>query len=297
MTFLRTINSFLVGRALRYLAGRDQVDALHSSVKRDQVGQHLLYERWRQRARDGSAPFELRDAGLSVFSQSDEDGVLLAIFACIGFGSRRLVDLGCGTPENSNSANLLCNWGFCGLLVDGAADQTNISSAFYAVSRDTSLYPPVVRRAWITSESVNQLIAGAGLGGEIDLLSIDLDGIDWWVWRAIEIVQPRVLVVEVQTIWGPEESVTVPYRPDFRREDGYNYCGASLAAWVKLCRERGYRLVGGNRYGQNAFFVRNGLADDVLPEVNPASCLTHPLAVDGQWTRLPRVRDWAWERV
>ncbi len=128
-------------------------------------------------------------------------------------------------------------------------------------------------------------------------MSIDLDGIDWWVWDAIEVVRPRVLVAEVQDIWGPEEAVTVPYRPDFVREDGYNYCGASLAAWVKLCRRKGYRLVAGNRYGQNAFFVRNGLADSTLPEVDPGSCLTHPLSVMGQRTRLPRVRDREWERV
>ncbi len=145
--------------------------------------------------------------------------------------------------------------------------------------------------------SVNGPIGDAGINGDIDSLSIDLDGIDWWIWDAIEVIRARVLVVEVQDIWGPEESVTVPYRSDFVRADGYNYCGASLAAWVKLGRRKGYRLVAGSRYGQNAFFVQNGLADSALPEVEPASCLTHPKSVDSQRTRLPLVRDRQWERV
>lgn len=269
--------------------------AVIDSIHRDQVGQHVLFELWRARARGGESP--LGDAGLSVYSQSDEDGILLAIFSAIGFTDRRLVDLGCGTPLGSNTANLLCNWGFTGLLADGDEASTKESQGFYQSSRDTCLYPPIVKNAWITRESVNGLIGDAGITGDIDLLSIDLDGIDWWVWDAIEVVRPRVLVVEVQDIWGPDEAVTVPYRPDFVREDGYNYCGASLAAWVKLGRRKGYRLVAGSRYGQNAFFVQSGLGEPALPEVDPARCLTHPMSIAGQRRRLPLVHHRAWESV
>lgn len=295
MNPLTRLNAAVIGRLLRYLPDRQQMGAVIDSIHRDQVGQHVLFELWRARARRGESPLE--DAGLSVYSQSDEDGILLAIFSAIGFTDRRLVDLGCGTPLGSNTANLLCNWGFTGLLADGDEASTKESLRFYQSSRDTCLYPPLLKKAWITRESVNGLIGDAGITGVIDLLSIDLDGIDWWIWDAIEVVRPRVLVVEVQDIWGPEESVTVPYRPDFVREDGYNYCGASLAAWVKLGRRKGYRLVAGSRYGQNAFFVQNGLADSALPEVEPANCLTHPKSADSQRTRLPLARDRQWERV
>lgn len=296
MSFLTQLNGMVVSRLLKYLPDRQQIEGLQQIGLRDQVGQRLLFEFLRQRAATGQ-PMPLRDAAFSVFSQSDEDGVLLAIFAAIGFGNRQLVDLGCGVPVGSNSANLVCNWGFWGLLIDGDSSLVTQTTAFYSQHRDTHLHPPRSRQAWVSCENVNALITDAGVGAEIDLLSIDLDGVDWWIWKAIDVIRPRVLAVEVQDIWGPDEAVTVPYRSDFEREDGYNYCGASLAAWVKLCRERGYRLVGGNRYGQNAFFVRNGLGDSALPEVSPGSCLTHPMCVEGQRTRLPQVRDRIWERV
>ena len=131
--------------------------------------------------------------------------------------------------------------------------------------------------------------------------SLDMDGVDYWIWEAIHCVNARVVVVEYQDIWGPDESVTVPYRDDFRGvfgpEGGADYAGASLAAFVKLAHRKGYRLVGTNRYGYNAFFVRNGLGESILPEVTVASCFSHPKVVAGMRDRLPVVKDREWVRV
>jgi hypothetical protein len=58
---------------------------------------------------------------------------------------------------------------------------------------------------------VDSLITANGIKGEIDLLSLDIDGVDYWIWNAIEAISPRVVVAEIQAIWGTEASVTVPY--------------------------------------------------------------------------------------
>ena len=123
------------------------------------------------------------------------------------------------------------------------------------------------------------MIKENGIVGEIDLLSIDIDGIDYWVWKAIDCISPRVVLVEYQCIWGPEKSVTVPCNQNFRgRFSGrYGiYSGASIAAFVKLAKEKGYRLVGCHRYGFNGFFVRNDIGINLLPEVKPEECFKHP---------------------
>jgi hypothetical protein len=99
-------------------------------------------------------------------------------------------------------------------------------------------------------------------------------------------------------IWSVDRSVTVPYKPDFDRFDTHpDYFGASLSAFVKLGRKKGYRLVGCNRYAFNAFFVRCGIGEDVLPEISPDLCLQHPMAKCGNKTRLPEVINFEWIEV
>jgi hypothetical protein len=106
------------------------------------------------------------------------------------------------------------------------------------------------------------------------------------------------VVVEYQDIWGSEKSVTVPYKPEFNRFDTHpDYFGASLPAFVKLGREKGYRLVGCNRYGFNAFFVRNDIRGKFFPEVSIDQCLKHPKVKLGQKNRLPHVLKYKWEEI
>jgi hypothetical protein len=127
-----------------------------------------------------------------------------------------------------------------------------------------------------------------------------MDGIDYWIWKAIDTIQPRVVVLEYQDILGPDQAVTVPYQPDFVAEFGAygpDYCGASLAAFVKLGKEKGYRLVGCSNYGINAFFIRNGIAEDILPEISAKDCFWHPKVQHGMKYRLPNVIDYPWVEV
>lgn len=172
------------------------------------------------------------------------------------------------------------------------------SKQFFESHKDTRIYSPKVINAWVTAENINDLIQENSISGEIDLFCLDLDGVDYWILKALNGIQPRVIVVEYMNIFGLEQSVTVPYKPDFNRFDTHpDYFGASLSAFVKLCREKGYRLVGCNRYGFNAFFIRSGIGEDVLPEIKAERCLEHPQAVDGNKNRLPQVINYEWVEV
>ena len=110
------------------------------------------------------------------------------------------------------------------------------------------------------------------MSGEIDFLSIDIDSNDYWVWQAIDVINPRVVAIEYNATLRPPMSVVVPYRAD-AEWDGSNYYGASLEALVKLGARKNYRIVGCSIAGVNAFFVRADLAGDRF--IEPATAEEH----------------------
>jgi hypothetical protein len=242
------------------------------------IEQMLLAQRYRDAAlAEGRLP-ALRDAEFRAFSQNGEDGILLYIFALLGAPTRTCVEICAADGIECNTANLILTHGWHGLLVDGSAANIRRGQAFYRRYLGAPACLPTFRQAWVTTESVNEIITDAGFKGEIDLLSLDLDGVDYWIWKAIDVIQPRVVVLEYNASLGPVDCLSVPYRPDFAEyvREEVNYWGASLPAFVKLATAKGYRLVGAESMCRNAFFVRNGPFEDVLPEVSAATCFGHP---------------------
>jgi hypothetical protein len=190
-------------------------------------------------------------------SQNEEDGITLALMQEIGPGSRRFVEVGCG-DNGGNSGFLALECGWSGLMIDGDASRVAVARAIYGAG------PVSVVQAWIAREKINELIQMHGLDGEIDLLSIDVDGNDYWIWDAIHVCRPRVVIVEYNSLFGPDLAVTIPYREDFyTKKYGKGYHGASLQALTGLAARKGYRLVTVEPRGVNAFFLRN----DVAPHV------------------------------
>ena len=117
----------------------------------------------------------------------------------------------------------------------------------------------------------------------------------YYIWKSLNVIQPRVVVVEYLDILGPDLALTVPYKPDFNRYDIHpDFFSASLSAFVKLGKEKGYRLIGINHLGYNAFFVKNGIGDDALPEISVNSCFNHPKVKWGIESRYPEVKDLPW---
>lgn len=263
-----------------------------------QVEQRRLYLYYQELCASGKKLPNVADVGFRVFSQSDEDGILVYIFALIGTKHKTCVDIAFSEANWSNTANLICNLGWSGLLVCGSSFEAERSRQFFAKDSDTFLFPPDVVEKWVTAENINDLLKENNVEEDVDLLSLDIDGVDYWVWKALTVVRPRVVVVEFQNMWGAERAVTVPYTPDFNRMTGvHDFYGASLLAFVKLAKEKGYRLVASNKYGFNAFFVRNDIGLDVLPEIDPQKCFENKHACMIQQKRRSLVQECPWVDV
>src|SRR4051812_23691958 len=211
----------------------------------DRKLQLLLGMQYADRLESGKALPSFADTQFRTFSQNGEDGILHYIFSLIGHGGRRCVEICAADGIECNSANLIINHGWRGLLVEGRAEYVRRGIALYNVLADTFIHPPAFVHAWVTPANVNDLIRREGFAGDVDLLSLDLDGIDYWVWQSIDCIRPRVVIAEYNGLWSAAHAVTIPNDPhfqmDFSRVPFYH--GASLAALVKLGREKGYRLV------------------------------------------------------
>lgn len=255
-----------------------------------QISQRSLYNQYQSYAKKGEY-IPLSETGFRVFSQYEEDGKLLYIFAIIGMRNKTFVEIGSDDGINSNCANLALNFGYHGLFLDGNVKAINRGRNFYAKYPHPWMYAPTFKCAKVQAENINQLCAEANLEGEIDLLSIDIDGNDYWIWKALEQVSPNVVIIETHVEFGMR-NIVVPYDKDYFFPGKHPvYHGASVPAMIKLAKEKGYRLVGANELGFNLIFVKNGLGEAELPEVSAESVLTHP-SVKESWKRFEPIKDW-----
>lgn len=186
---------------------------------------------------------ELDSCRTQLYSQCWEDGVIEKIFHSIGTTGKYFVDIGASDGvHNSNTANLRLNHGWKGLLLDKKPKKD------------------IVHEAFVNAENINQILSDYDVPDEFDLLSLDIDGVDYYVWKALK-YKPRVVVVE----FNPNflDSRTVKYDPEFSW-DGTNYYGASLKALQLLGMEKGYSLIYQADY-LNAFFISHKIKNIEYP--------------------------------
>jgi len=203
----------------------------------------------------------------SVYSQNGEDGLLLSLIEQTGAASKTFVEIGVEDAQECNTAILAFLLGWDGLMLEanplGADAALRLAARLLARKRNRLQ----IRPAFVTAENVNGLIEEAGFSGELGVLSIDVDGVDYWLWKAVRVVSPRLVAIEYNASFGATRAVTVPYKPDFRCPQEYPgslYHGASLVALELLGRQLGYVLVAVESAGVNAFFVRQDLCPPAL---------------------------------
>jgi len=201
---------------------------------------------------------EIRNLGeveFQVFSQRGEDGIIQYIISKIEIPNRIFVEFGVEDYTESNTRLLLMGNNWSGLVIDG--DPGNIR--FIQNDFIYWKYDLTAVQSFITKENIDGLITGYTDCRDIGLLSVDIDGNDYWVWEAITTISPRIVVCEYNSAFGATEKVSIPYAPDFVRGRAHHselYFGASLAAFCSLAEKKGYDLIGTSDAGLNAFFVR-----------------------------------------
>jgi len=178
-----------------------------------------------------------------ITSQNWEDGIIHAIFSVVGTTNKFYVEFGAEDGTECNTRYLREHNGWSGLLMDGGYENPAIG----------------LRREFVTVENIEHVFAKYNVPQQFDLLSIDIDGNDYWVWNAITHYDPRLVVIEYNACLPYAPPRTIPYNPTFQW-DKTDYYGASLSALVSLGIRKGYRLIATDSRGVNAFFIKQDLA-------------------------------------
>jgi hypothetical protein len=197
-----------------------------------------------------------------MFSQTGADGIIAEIYRRIGLTNRFFVEFGVGNGLENNTLALLLH-GWVGVWIEASRKQNKVIrkelATFLAARKLTVL------EEFITRDNIVSLFERGHVPHEPDIVSIDIDGNDYWVCEALlSRYQPRLIVIEYNALLGPSLPWIMEYNPSHARESMVvtSYYGASLKALEKLLARKGYSLVGCDFLGMNAFFVRNDLVED-----------------------------------
>lgn len=236
--------------AVNEINERAKNDLIDPKINLGQIQSYLNNQR--------SSISSLADVEFKVFSQWGDDGIIQYLINKIDIPNKVFIEFGVENYRESNTRFLMINNKWTGLVIDGSKKnieyiKKDIISWAYALH---------TMNAFITKENINDLI-GAFLGEEfspeIGLLSIDIDGNDFWVWKEIRVISPLIVIVEYNAAFGKQKAWTIPYKADFYRlneDKTLQYWGASLKAFCVLAEEKGYGFIGCNSNGNNAYFVR-----------------------------------------
>jgi hypothetical protein len=240
-----------IKRFLRFVKGLEsKLNFIHESLGRIESRQLL------------SLDYDIKDTEFKVYSQSGEDGIIQYLVNKINIEKNIFIEFGVENYLESNTRFLALNNYWSGLVIDG--DIENITF----IKKDPIYWRSNIKAecSFITKENINDIFEKNGITGDIGLLSVDIDGNDYWVWEAINSVNPAIIVAEYNSFFGLRKKVTVPYDPDFVRSNAHSskiYYGASIAALTALANKRGYKLVASNKSGNNVFYVREDLMGDL----------------------------------
>jgi hypothetical protein len=254
--------SSLITQYRRFKKRISQIDELIRRV--DDLQKAVGRVEGRQLSASNGSYRSLQDFEFKVYSQWGEDGIIQFLVRNVPIENRKFVEFGVQDYKESNTRFLLQHDSWSGLVMDCSADEIE------KIRRDGLYWRNDLCAvcAFIDRDNINTLLTENGFQGDIGLLSIDIDGNDYWVWEAVEAASPRIVVCEYDSLLGCERAVTTPYDRNFDRTKAHYsflYGGASIAALHKLASRKGYALVGSNSSGVNAFFVRN----DVLGSLKP----------------------------
>jgi hypothetical protein len=215
-------------------------------------------------ANTGNILKNIQLAEFKVFSQWKDDGIIQFLVDYLDIETKTFIEFGVQDYLEANTRFLLMNNNWAGLIMDGTT--SNIES----VKRQDIYwkYNLTAVTAFITAGNINDLMQQHGFKDEVGLLHIDIDGNDYWVWKAITTISPVIVIVEYNSVFGKDKTWSVPYKPDFYRTDMHYsnlYFGSSLLSLCDLAKEKGYTFIGCNSNGNNAYFIRNDKIKDLRP--------------------------------
>lgn len=224
----------------------------------------------RQSTRAATTPLE---AEFKVFSQWGEDGIINYLLSNVEIPNKTFIEFGVEDFSEANCRFLLEDRNWTGFIIDGSPQNMGRIKGW----RDYWKYNLTAHSAFITRDNISALLDQSGFDRDLGILSIDLDGVDYWVADSLKNWRPRILILEYNAVFGPDRLITVPYNENFNRTEAHHsnlYWGASLGALTRLATDWGYGLVCTNSAGNNAFFVRRDLLGGPIRETSVAEAFT-----------------------
>ena len=197
----------------------------------------------------------LSEVEFQVYSQFGEDGIIQWIIRHTDIHNKIFIEFGVEDYFESNTRFLLNNDNWTGFVIDGDAENIRhcVNSSRYW------RYDLTAISEFITKDNINGLLQKSGFPEEVGILSVDIDGNDYWVLNSINVIKPQILICEYNGIFGTDERVSIPYKEDFQRTKAHYsnlYWGMSLGAARYYAENKGYIYLGSNSAGNNAFFVK-----------------------------------------
>jgi hypothetical protein len=186
----------------------------------------------------------------SVYTQNGEDGIIQEIFKRIGTRSKFFVEFGVHGIKNNSTYLLTKAWKGAWIGGNNIASRNAQKNFSQLLANDTLRF----KNAWINKDNIEDLFDSLQVPKQFDLLSIDLDGNDYWIWQAITKYKPRVVIIEYNATFPADSEWIMEYN-DKHIWKGNSYFGASLKSLTKLGEDKGYKLVGCDFNGCNAFFI------------------------------------------
>ncbi len=209
----------------------------------------------------------LRDVEFSVFSQMGDDGIIQWLIHHLDIPDETFIEFGVEDYRESNTRYLLMNDNWSGFIMDGSKENIDkVVAAPYFWKYDL-----IAEAHFIDKENINGLIQRSEFNPTVGLMHIDLDGNDFHIWKEINVIEPLIVIVEYNSVFGIERPISVPYDLKFIRTKAHFsnlYWGASLRALWVLAQEKGYVFIGCNSVGNNAYFVRCDCLNEHVREVN-----------------------------
>ncbi len=209
----------------------------------------------------------INETEFKVFSQFGEDGIIQYLINNLKISKNCFVEFGVENYEEANTRFLLENNNWSGLIIDSSLKNINyIKQQNYYWRNDIK-----ATCAFLSPKNINEIIEKSGFKGNIGLLSIDIDGNDYWILNSIDIVLPDIIIIEYNANFGSDESITIKFEENFQRgTKGLSKLiyGCSIKAAVNLCNKKGYSLVCINSNGNNAFFVKNNLLNEKIKAID-----------------------------
>lgn len=209
----------------------------------------------------------LKEVEFKIFSQFGDDGIIQWLVNNIDIDNEFFVEFGVENYKEANTKFLMFNNNWSGFVMDGSSENIeNLKKQDYFWKYNLN-----AKNVFITKENINNLLLEENINPNIGLLHIDLDGNDYYIFDEINCLNPNILILEYNSLFGIEREISVPYREDFYRTKAHYsnlYFGASLKALHSLAYKKGFIFIGCNQAGNNAYFVRKDKINSKIKEIS-----------------------------